>query len=187
MWRLPPAAYALQLPDPLCLKGMPLLLDDFSRDADVRGSLWRAFSDRVMGGISNVVAGFEVVRGRRALRMRGEVSLERNGGFVQVARPFGRGALDARQYGGIELTVCGSVGSYFVHLRTTDCRAPWQYYAASLPVSAAWNTITIPWSAFAPAALRARMNVAALERIGVVAAQAEFTADIALARLALVP
>jgi hypothetical protein len=31
------------------------------------------------------------------------------------------------------------------------------------------------------------MNVAVLERIGFVAAQAEFAADIALARLALVP
>ncbi len=165
---------------------MILLLDDFADRAAVARH-WSVFSDRVMGGVSEARATVEPVGGRLALRLSGRVSLERNGGFIQVARRFDGGRLDASPFGGVQLAVCGAPGSYFVHLRTADTRAPWQYYGAPLPVTPAWRDLRIPWEAFMPVSLRAPLDVRTLERIGIVAGKAAFDADIAIGRLELVP
>lgn len=163
---------------------MIMLLDDFRSAADV-AQRWRAFSDRVMGGVSEAHAAFAEVRGQPALRLTGRVSLENNGGFVQMARPLGD--LDALAFGGLQLRVCGAPGTYFVHLRTADTRAPWQYYGAPLPVSEAWADVFLPWSAFTAVSLSAPLDVRELQRIGLVAAKTAFDADVAISRLELVP
>jgi hypothetical protein len=162
----------------------PLVVDDFAAP-EATGAGWRIFTDRVMGGVSDARGGLAVVRGLRALQLVGRVSLEQNGGFVQMARTLAP-PVDARAYGGLALTVCGAAGSYFVHLRTADTRAPWQYYGAALPVTEPWREVVLPWSAFAPVSLRAPLDLSALTRIGVVAAKVAFDAEVALARLALV-
>ncbi len=167
---------------------MPLILDDFSRSASL--VRWTCFTDQVMGGVSRGTMSLAPVNGQQALRLRGTVSLENNGGFVQMARQLGDGradGLDARAFKGIVLTVCGEPGSYYVHLRTSDTRAPWQYYAAPLPVTRSWTDVALPWERFSPASLRAPLDVARLVRLGVVAAQAAFEADVAVARIALAP
>jgi hypothetical protein len=115
------------------------------------------------------------------------VSLERNGGFIQVARLLEGGTIDATRFGGLQLSVCGAAGSYFVHLRTADTRAPWHYYAAPLPVTNVWRDVYLPWSAFTSGSLREPLDVGTLERIGIVAAKAAFDADISISRLELVP
>ncbi len=133
---------------------------------------------------------FEQVQNRRALRLRGTVSLAQNGGFLQVARVLdcdGPSGFDARAYDGLLLDVCGVPGPYFMHLRTSDTRAPWQYYAAPLTVSTSWHEVHLLWSAFTPSALRAPLAIDRLQRIGIVAAQAAFHADIAVSRIAFTP
>lgn len=167
---------------------MPLVLDDFSTDTAV--TPWSMFTDQVMGGVSEGSAALEMILGRRALRLRGRVSLERNGGFVQVARPLGGGAaapLDARQYVGLTITVAGRPGPYFIHLRTADTRAPWQYYAAALPVKTAWSDVTLRWADFTPQSLQRPLDLSRLQRLGVVAAKEAFAADIAIAKIVLAP
>lgn len=165
-----------------------LVLDDFSAAPATAGT-WSVFTDRVMGGVSTAGATLDLVAGRRALHLRGSVSLERNGGFVQVARPLGRGAvpLDARSFIGLALDVCGAPGRYFVHLRTSQTRAPWQHYRADLPVTNTWKRVVLPWHAFAPEGLSAPLDTGALTRLGVVGGRAAFEADLAIARIALVP
>lgn len=169
---------------------MTLLLDDFSESPADIAARWTVFTDRVMGGVSDARATLGEVDGRVALRLTGEVSLERNGGFIQVARSLATtsGApMDAREYAGLSLTVWGAPGSYFVHLRTTDTRAPWQYYSAPLPVADSWDTLVIPWHEFEPVALRAPLDPARLVRIGIVAAKVAFSANIAVSRIGLIP
>jgi hypothetical protein len=63
------------------------VIDDLSREPPVSaiGTRWQLFTDRVMGGVSNGTMVRETVAGRPAIRMRGDVSLENNGGFVQIA------------------------------------------------------------------------------------------------------
>ena len=166
---------------------MTLLLDDFAADPPASVAAWKLFTDRVMGGVSTGAVAMEIVHGRRALRMRGLISLERNGGFVQMARALGvPGAAerDASAYTGIALTVYGAPGRYFVHLRTLDTRMPWQYYSAPLPVSGTWTEVRLDWAAFTPHALVTPMDISRLLRLGVVAGFSAFAADIALSHLA---
>lgn len=124
--------------------------------------------------------------GQYALHLTGDVSLEQNGGFLQAACSLGNppgSGVDARGFRGVALSVCGAPGSYFVHLRTADTKAPWQYYGAPLPVSGEWTQIVLHWDAFTPVSLAAPLDVSRLVRIGLVAAKTAFHADVALSAL----
>lgn len=171
---------------PARMSPFPLVLDDFSL-AHHDASAWSVFTDRVMGGVSVAQAQLVSVRGRRALRLQGRVSLERNGGFVQVARPLTEDTapLDASGTLGLQLEVCGAPGPYFVHVRTVHTRAPWQYYRAPLTVETEWRTVQVPWTAFTPGGLAHPLDVRGLLRIGMVAGTVAFDADVSLARLAV--
>ena len=165
----------------------PGLIDDFSR-ADGRSALgaeWRFFADTVMGGVSRGRAVRDSLDGQSCLRLTGQVSLENNGGFVQVALPVDDrpGPLNAGTWTGIRLVVRGNGRDYDVHLRTGQTRLPWQYYSATFPTTNAWTTVDLPFDAFRPAALSARLDPAQLTRIGIVAARRAFTADVAVARV----
>ena len=86
------------------------LVDDFSREnASALGTKWQTFTDRVMGGVSDGQASFETLAGKRCLRLKGTVSLENQGGFVQAALPLVKqgGSFDAATYRGIRLWVRG--------------------------------------------------------------------------------
>jgi len=166
------------------------IIDDFSEVDRAADSPWRFLGDRVMGGVSHGSAAVEVVAGRRALRLTGRVSLERGGGFIQLVRPLSQGQgrpLDASGWRGIGAMVRGGPGSYFLHLRTEDTRAPWQHYSASLPVDGTWRSVELTWSEFVPISIRRPLDVSKLLRVGLVAGRAAFQADIALARLSLLP
>jgi hypothetical protein len=85
------------------------VIDDLSREPPLStiGPRWQLFTDRVMGGISNGTMTRELVSGRPAIRMRGDVNLENKGGFIQIAIdlvPDGK-AKDASDWGGVELDV----------------------------------------------------------------------------------
>ena len=166
-----------------------MLIDDFSREdgASALGTTWRAFTDVVMGGVSRGSAFRDTLAGVPCLRLRGEVSLENNGGFIQVALPLGgpRGPLDAGGYRGLRVTVTGNDRTYSIHLRTADTRLPWQYYRASIPAAEGWREIDVPFTAFRGASLRAPLDPTRLLRVAVAAAQWEGTADVAIARIAL--
>ena len=84
------------------------IIDDLSRDPPLSaiGTRWQLFTDRVMGGVSNGTMVREMVAGRPAIRMRGDVSLENNGGFIQIALDLAADgkAIDASAWRGIELS-----------------------------------------------------------------------------------
>jgi hypothetical protein len=166
------------------------LLDDFSR-ADGRaqsGAAWQGFSDRVMGGVSDLRAGYRTgPDGSPLLAMSGTVRTENNGGFIQLRLPLSeRGqALDARGFDGVVLRARGQPGPYFVHLRTRDSVRPWEYYAAPLMVSDEWHDIVVPFTAFAPRSTRRPLDLASLVSVAIVAYGEPFEADIELQRIAL--
>lgn len=169
----------------------PLLIDDFSEPdgRSASGGSWQAFTDGVMGGLSRMDARLVDEQGRRHVRMTGEVRLENNGGFVQIALTLttdGRD-LDATAYRAIRLRVRGNGARYYVHLRTDDTRAPWQYYAASFPTTPEWTDVEVEFSRFEPASLRAPLDRSRLRRIGLVAAKRAMQADLAVERIELVP
>lgn len=149
---------------------------------------WRAFSDRVMGGISREQASVALVDGRRCIRLQGEVRLENNGGFIQIAHalraPDG-GPLDAGDYVGIRLVAWAhDEQEYLVHLRNRDTGMPWQYYRAAFRAGPEWRTIDVPFTAFQPEQLRRPLDRSSLASLGIVAYGRRFHADIAVARVA---
>lgn len=167
--------------------GASLLVDDFARDDGVSrlGTAWRRFTDGVMGGLSRAESRVEEVDGRRALRLTGTVSLANSGGFIQAALPLAAegGTLDASAYRGIRLQARCAGPGYFLHLRSADCRLPWQHYAAPLPDGDGWAEVELPFAAFAPQSLDRPLRPSALASIGVVAAKRAFKADVAVGRL----
>ena len=166
------------------------IIDDLSRDMPLSaiGTRWQLFTDRVMGGISNGAMVRETVGGRPAIRMRGDVSLENNGGFVQIAldmSPDGE-AVDLSAWSGIELDVFGNGQEYGVHLRTSDLTRPWQSYRQSFRADPEWRTVQFRFQDFAPYRTDVAINTGRLRRIGLVAIGRAFSADLAVGGVRLI-
>jgi hypothetical protein len=164
-----------------------MIIDDFAAGTSERGD-WRPFSDRVMGGISEAVVAPAVIDGRACLRLTGDVRLENNGGFIQMARELAPAdeTFDASGFAAVALTVRGNGESYGCHLRTPDATRPWQSYRATFRAGPQWGEVILPFAQFVPHRLDAPLDVRRLRRIGLVAIGRAFAADLALARLALV-
>lgn len=166
------------------------LLDDFGRSDGVSaiGTRWRGFTDRVMGGLSDMQADVVDTGKGKALRMTGRVRLENNGGFIQVRLPLAgdRDSFDASTYTGFEVTARGRPGAWFLHLRTPECSRPWQYYRVPLPVSSEWSTLTVEFDAFEGKSIPGRPDPSRLSSIAIAAYGEAFDAEIEIARVALV-
>jgi hypothetical protein len=163
------------------------IIDDLSRDPPMSkiGNRWMLFTDQVMGGVSIGMMVREMIAGRTAVHMRGEVSLENNGGFVQIAldlAPDGQ-AVDASDWHGIELDVCGNGEEYNVHLRTADLAQPWQSYRQLFLSQPQWQTVQLSFEDFAPYRTDIPLNTRRLRRIGIVAIGRAFSADLAVSSL----
>lgn len=167
---------------------MPLpIIDDLSRDfpESATGALWEMLTDRVMGGVSSGQMTRERVGGRIAIRMKGEVSLENNGGFIQMALdldPSGA-TVDCRGFTGLEVEVAGNGEPYGLHLRTADLSRPWQSYRQVFRAEPDWRTIKLPFAGFAPHRTEAAFHPGRIRRLGLVAIGRVFEADLALAAI----
>lgn len=150
------------------------------------GGAWALVTDGVMGGVSAGRLMRETVACRPALRLTGRVSLENNGGFVQMARDLVPGSvLDASGWSGLVLDICGNGETYGVHLRTDTLTRPWQSFRTAVTAGPGWQSVRLPFAGFAPHRTEAALDVSRLRRIGVVAIGRAFEADVALGRLAL--
>ena len=150
----------------------PMLIDDFSTGAEDR---WRYTSDRVMGGISDGGAGLGAEDGISFAQLRGTVSTANNGGFIQIrqdlASPLPKDAT------GITLRMRGNGETYYIHLRSSASRRPWQYYQAAFKSTENWQQVTLLWSAFEPqGGLEARFSPEDIRSLGIVAYGADYEA-----------
>ena len=166
------------------------LLDDFSQTdgTSTLGPRWEGFTDRVMGGRSDMEIGYRDGDDGPVLRMRGQVRLENRGGFIQVRLPLDArgGTFDASAWRGVSVRVRGTPGPYYIHLRTSQNWMPWQYYRARIQVADDWQEQFIPFDVFEGASIRRRMDPGALKSLAIVAYGEAFDADIEIARVELV-
>lgn len=165
-----------------------LTIDNLSRPAPQAtiGADWRFVADGVMGGVSTGTMRREVVAGRPAIRLEGEVSLENNGGFIQLAIDLDDvDKFDASGWDGIEIEAYGNGKAYSLHLRTNDMWLPWQSYRQQIVAAAAWKTIRLPFDSFKPHRIDAPLDVRKLLRLSVVAIGRKFRANIAIGSLRL--
>ncbi|UWR24107.1 CIA30 family protein [Sulfitobacter sp. S190] len=142
---------------------------------------WEYVADTVMGGVSRGGIEETRVQGRMATRLTGDVSLDNNGGFIQMAFDLAQGGtFDASDWTGIEIDLTGEGDAYDIRLRTDELRRPWHSYRADLEVPGEWASVRIPFAAFEPHKTDVPLDTARLRRIGVLAIGEEMRADIAV-------
>ena len=148
---------------------------------------WTFLADTVMGGRSEGRIDAVTDGGNLATRLTGRVSLENNGGFIQMASDLGGGGrpFDASGFTGVAFDARGNGESYQVGLRTTDLTRPWQSYRTSFDARKEWQRINLPFDVFEPNRTEAPFNPARLRRIGILAIGREFDADVMIADLCL--
>ncbi|MHC4758321.1 MAG: CIA30 family protein [Planctomycetota bacterium] len=175
---------ALKMTDPEAF-----LIDDFNSLDDVSriGTRWRRFTDQVMGGVSTASHEFKKVDGRKCILLKGDVSLENNGGFVQVSITMSkdRGTFDASGYEGLRLMVKGNGEKYHVHLKTGRMERPWQYFESSFVAGREWRVVELPFDKFQGRSISGKADIDRLYRIGIVGSKKEFKAEVAVARIEL--
>jgi len=165
-----------------------MLIDDFSDQGGLSRleTPWRLVTDQVMGGVSTGRISFHEIEGRRCLCLDGDVSLDNNGGFIQVALDLAlEGALDAGKYEGIRLVVRGNGASYNLHVKTVDVRRPWQSYRASFRTGPEWREVLLPFSGFVPYRIDVPIDLRKLRRLALVAIGNAFSAELCVAEIGL--
>lgn len=169
--------------------GSYLLLDDFSRELSAIDTEWKGFTDRVMGGVSDMTVAMMPGVDGNFLRMQGKVSLENNGGFIQVRLMLESSlkAFDGSEYKGIRVKVRGEGSGYYIFLRTNAMILPWKYFAAPVPVTTEWRQVDIPWTAFKPGdyGRAGRLRIDKLKSLALVAYGKEFDAMIDMTEIGL--
>lgn len=141
----------------------------------------RAVTDRVMGGVSRASLAVERVEGRLAWHLSGTVSLDNNGGFVQMSTDVPDAPADWRAWRALRFTLYGDGGDWFVSLRTPQVRAPWQSWRAPLPAAKGWHTVDVPFDAFEPHRMSASLDWRRVSRMGLIAVGEARTVDLAVA------
>lgn len=165
-----------------------MLIDDFSHPPPLaaNGSAWGLVTDQVMGGSSAGTLLRELIDGREAVRLKGEVQPNGHGGFVLMAidvRADGRPA-DISGFAGVVLTVLGNGQEYHAHLRTAGTIHPWQSFRCAFVAEGRWSTVRLPFAGFRPHRTDRPLDLTAVRRLAVAAHDRPCHADLAVARAA---
>jgi len=158
------------------------VFDDFSGDA---GARWDYVADSVMGGVSTGSAEIRGAGSDAVLTLRGTVSTDNNGGFIQVRQRFSDTWPDTAT--GLNLRVKGNGETYYVFLKTPGLSRVWYSYRATFVASDQWQTINLPFSDFTAShdAMPQSFAPAQVNSIAIVAYGAEYEADISVDRITL--
>ena len=143
---------------------------------------WRFISDGVMGGRSTGQLSHDEDSLYHCLHLKGNVTTENNGGFLQIARDLTISeSSDAIKASGIRLLARGNNEIYNLHLRTSDMTLPWQSYRTSFLVTSSWQQFSLPFDQFEGYRTTRPLSLKMLGRIGIVAIGRDFEADICIA------
>mgnify|MGYP001027040319 CR=1 FL=1 len=148
---------------------------------------WQYVADGVMGGISKGGMRQEMFRGRMATVLRGDVSLDNSGGFIQIAFDLSSdgAGFNARDWDGVELDICGNGARYDIRLRTDQLTRPWQSFRTDFIASPKWQEHRIAFDAVEANKTDAIFDPTQLRRIGILAVGREFQAEVAVANVRL--
>ena len=150
----------------------------------ISGNAWKLVTDGVMGGVSKGQLSIDSIEAHACLRMRGDVRLENNGGFVQIALELSEDVIQTiPEYSGIFIEVYGNNEQYNIHLRTQDIWLPWQSYRATFTAIPEWKTLYMPFAEFTPYRINKALDISRLKRIGLVAIGRKFKADLCIGKI----
>ena len=156
------------------------VFEDFSQAPQTR---WDYVADGVMGGVSQGEADFVQTEGGPAVRLTGQVSIENNGGFIQVRRRFEGGFPQDGK--GLRLSVRGNVETYYVFLRSRGLARAWHSHRHSFETAADWCEVEMAFADFYPSHEGVPESFAPDEvhSIGIVAYGRAFEADVSVRRV----
>ena len=120
-----------------------ILFDNFSNITEEK---WEFISDQVMGGVSFGEHQIVSEEGMNFIRLTGFVSLENNGGFIQVRKKLSNDTNN--KFKGIKFKCRGNNKEYFIHLRTKFTLLPWQYYQSKFFASENWSEYKLDITSF---------------------------------------
>ena len=144
---------------------------------------WNYVTDTVMGGISTGSVEFKTIEGKAVAVLTGNVTTENNGGFIQIRRDLRRVNLDNAN--SIKLIAKGNNQKYFVFLRTTGTKLPWQYYQSQFTVNENFNEFILPIDEFKKSGMlmSSKINPKKITSIGIVAFGRDHYANISIKEL----
>ena len=144
---------------------------------------WSYVADTVMGGISTGGVEFKTIEGETIAILTGNVTTENNGGFIQIRRDLRRVDLDNAN--SIKLIAKGNNQKYFVFLRTTGTKLPWQYYQSEFTVNENFNEFILPINEFKKSGMLMsnKINPKKITSIGIVAFGRDHYANISIKEL----
>ena len=144
---------------------------------------WNYVADTVMGGISTGGVEFKTIEGEEIAVLTGNVTTENNGGFIQIRRDLRRVDLDNAN--SIKLIAKGNNQKYFVFLRTTGTKLPWQYYQSEFIVNESFNEFILPINEFKKSGMlmSSKINPKKITSIGIVAFGRDHYANISIKEL----
>lgn len=159
-----------------------MLFEDFGGDARSR---WTYVADGVMGGVSQGQARMVETDQGPAVRLRGEVSTENNGGFIQVRNRFAESWPDDAK--GLRISTKGNGEIYYVFLRTQGLTRVWHSYRVAFATSSEWSQIEMDFSDFRMShdGMPVNFSPSDVRSIGIVAYGREHTADVTVGSIAL--
>ena len=139
-----------------------------------------------MGGVSHGAMTVDEIEGETCVCLRGQISTENNGGFVQLLADLTTSrCTDYDRNSGLLLRVRGNGEIYNAHLKTSELSLPWQSYRHSFIAPGRWSQLRLPFADFVPHRTKMPMNLRALNKLGIVAIGRDFTAELCVANVSL--
>ena len=134
--------------------GEEVLFENFVENPEKK---WEFISDQVMGCESDGKVEFIKEDDKSFVRMTGIVSLENNGGFIQIRKKIDYSL--SKNSKAIKIEVRGNNQEYFIHIRTSGTILPWQYYQAPFLATNAWETQNINLDEFKRSGIMLAKNI----------------------------
>lgn len=145
---------------------------------------WQTADDRVMGGVSVAQMCPPNQADILGVCLRGQVSLENRGGFIQIKWPVTRSDLnEIAKHTGIYVRAWGNCESYNIHLRTRSLWLPWQSYRQTFVASQQPQYHYFSFDEFAPYKTSLQFRPQALKKIAIVAIGRAFSANVCVGEM----
>lgn len=134
-------------------------------NASIQQITWRSISDQVMGGVSQG----QLQSSNEIVNLQGHVSLENNGGFLQMQTVL-PSSLEMQNYQGISLHICSEFTTEIqLLIKSSQLWMPWQSYRATIHVSPEWQEFIIPFTQFQPYKTKTPLNPQRITKFAVLA------------------
>ena len=149
--------------------GKTSIAQDMFKDNFSNNEQWRYVADDVMGGVSTGYVEYQIIEEDIIAVLKGNVSTENNGGFIQIRRDLKD--INLENANSVKIVAKGNSQKYYIFLRTTGTILPWQYYASEFTVNEIFNEFVLPIKDFEKSGflLAKKINPKKITSIGIVA------------------